>query len=55
MAAFVEPKYTTLLVAVALKLEPRMVTLLPTHPLLGKKDVMLGICENKVLLSSKKT
>ena len=40
--AFVAPKYTVLLAAVVLKFVPVMVTGVPTAPLVGVKDVMVG-------------
>lgn len=42
--ARVAPKYTMLLAAVVLKFDPEMVTAVPTVPLSGVNDVMVGFC-----------
>ena len=41
-AAWVAPKYTMLLEGVALKLVPVMVTVVPTGPLAGAKEAIVG-------------
>lgn len=42
--AFVAPKKTILLAAVASKLAPAIITVAPMSPLIGENDVMTGTC-----------